>query len=304
MAAQIEHQQIGELACWRIRHQGAQLLIAEQGAQLLSYQRDDNPPLIWLSDQAEYRRGQGLRGGVPVCWPWFGALERNPDEIQAQYQGTQAAPFHGLVRTLDWRLEDVREEGESVSIEFVFDSRAQPLPGWPESVELRLLIRLDQRLHLRLTSHNHGDHPLFLSQALHSYFAVSDIRQVQVEGLHGCRYIETLEDWQERRQQGAVTFSGETDRIYLGTPSQLSFRDPQWRRRVHVLSSGSQSAVVWNPWIEKSRYLAQFAEDAWTGMLCIETANLLEDRIELPPQATHTLELSLWESPLDPEQIE
>ena len=298
MAAQIEHQQIGELACWRIRHQGAQLLIAEQGAQLLSYQRDDAPPLIWLSEQAEYRRGQGLRGGVPVCWPWFGALERNPAEIQAQYRGS-AAPAHGLVRTLDWRLEDIREEDDAVSIEFVFDSRVQPLPDWPHAVELRLLIRLDQRLHLRLTSHNHGTHPLFLSQALHSYFAVSDIHQVQVEGLHGCRYIETLEDWQARLQQGPVTFGGETDRIYLGVPSQISFRDPQWRRRVHVLSSGSHSAVVWNPWIAKSRYLSQFAEDAWTGMLCIETANVLEDRIELPPNAAHALELSLWESPLD-----
>lgn len=298
MAAQIEHQQIGELACWRIRHRGAQMLIAEQGAQLLSYQRDDARPLIWLSEQAEYRRGQGLRGGVPVCWPWFGALERNPEEIQAQYRG-RSAPAHGLVRTLDWRLEDIRQDDDTVSIEFVFDSREQPLPDWPHAVELRLMIRLDQRLHLQLTSRNHGTHPLFISQALHSYFAVSDIHQVQVEGLHGCRYIETLEDWQARLQQGPVTFNGETDRIYLGVPSQLSIRDPQWQRRIHLLSSGSHSAVVWNPWIGKSRYLSQFAEDAWTGMLCIETANVLEDRIELPPQGAHTLGLSLWESPFD-----
>lgn len=298
MAAQIEHQQIGELACWRIRHRGAQMLIAEQGAQLLSYQRDDARPLIWLSEQAGYRRGQGLRGGVPVCWPWFGALERNPEEIQAQYRG-RSAPAHGLVRTLDWRLEDIRQDDDTVSIEFVFDSREQPLPDWPHAVELRLMIRLDQRLHLQLTSRNHGTHPLFISQALHSYFAVSDIHQVQVEGLHGCRYIETLEDWQARLQQGPVTFNGETDRIYLGVPSQLSIRDPRWQRRIHLLSSGSHSAVVWNPWIGKSRYLSQFAEDAWTGMLCIETASVLEDRIELPPQGAHTLGLSLWESPLD-----
>lgn len=300
METQIAHEQIGELVCWRIRHRGAQLLIAEQGAQLLSYQRDDSPPLIWLSDQAQYQRGQGLRGGIPVCWPWFGALDRNPDEIQAQYQGATPAPFHGLVRTLDWRLEDIRaEDSGAVSIEFVFDSRVQPLPGWSEAAELRLHIRLDHRLHLRLSSHNHGHQPLFLSQALHSYFAVSDIHTVQIEGLHGCRYIETLEDWQERRQQGPLTFDGETDRIYLGVPSQISFRDEQWHRRVHLMSSGSHSAVVWNPWIEKSRSLSQFADDAWTGMLCIETANVLGDRIELAPGAAHTLALTLWESPLE-----
>lgn len=298
METRIAHEQIGELVCWRIRHRGAQLLIAEQGAQLLSYQRDDGPPLIWLSEQVEYRRGQGLRGGVPVCWPWFGALARNPAEIQAQYHGARA-PAHGLVRTLDWRLEDIRQEDDAVSIEFVFDTREQPLADWPHAVELRLGIRLDQRLHLRLGSHNHGDQPLFLSQALHSYFAVSDIHQAQVEGLHGCRYIETLEDWQSRLQQGPVTFDGETDRIYLGVPSQISIRDPGWRRRIHLMSSGSQSAVVWNPWIDKSRSLSQFAADAWTGMLCIETANLLEDRVELPPGAGQALAVSLWESPLD-----
>lgn len=299
METRIAHEQIGELVCWRIRHRGAQLLIAEQGAQLLSYQRDDGPPLIWLSDQVDYRRGQGLRGGVPVCWPWFGALQRNPAEVRAQYRGAGGAPFHGLARTLDWRLEDVREEGEALSIEFVFDTREQPQADWPHAAELRLRIRLDQRLHLRLTSHNHGDRPLYLSQALHSYFAVSDIRQAQVEGLHGCRYIETLEDWQARLQQGPVTFGGETDRVYLGVPSQISVRDPGWRRRIHLMSSGSHSAVVWNPWIDKSRFLSQFADDAWTGMLCIETANVLDDHVELAPGAAHCLAVSLWESPLD-----
>ena len=283
MDTQIAHEQIGELVCWRIRHRGAQLLIAEQGAQLLSYQRDDGPP---------------LRGGIPVCWPWFGALERNPDEVGGQYAGN-SAPAHGLVRTLDWRLEDIRQASDAVEIEFVFDTREQPLPEWPHTAELRLLIRLDQRLHLKLTSHNHGLHPLFLSQALHTYFAVSDIREVHVEGLHGCRYIETLEDWQARLQQGPVNFTGETDRIYLGVPSQVCVRDPQWQRRIHVMSSGSQSAVVWNPWIGKSRFLSQFAADAWTGMLCIETANVLDDRIELLPGAAHTLAVSLWESQLE-----
>jgi glucose-6-phosphate 1-epimerase len=295
----IELQQIGDLPCWQINHQGAQLLIAEQGAQVLAYQRDDSPPLIWLSDQAEYHKGQGLRGGVPVCWPWFGALERNPAEVQAMQQGTTPAPAHGLVRTLDWRLQDISEQDGAVIAEFCFDSREQPLPDWPHAVELSLRIRLDQRLHLELTSLNHGPQPVVLSQALHTYFAVSDIHDIQVEGLHGCRYIDTLENWESRLQQGPLPFTGETDRIYLDVPSQVNIRDPHWHRRIHLQSSGSHSAVVWNPWIEKSRHLSQFGPDAWQGMLCIETANVLEDKVELAPGGKHRLTLTLWESSLD-----
>jgi glucose-6-phosphate 1-epimerase len=295
----IELQQIGELPCWHIRHQGAQLLVAEQGAQILAYQRDDAQPLIWLSEQVEYRKGQGLRGGVPVCWPWFGALERNPGEVQAMRRSDQSAPAHGLVRTLDWQLKDIGAQGDAVIAEFCFDTREQPLPDWPHAIALTLRIRLDQRLHLELTSHNHGPLPVFISQALHTYFAVSDIHQVQVEGLHGCRYIETLHNWENRLQHGPLQFSGETDRIYLDVPSQLGIRDPQWQRRIHLQSSGSQSAVVWNPWIEKSRHLSQFDANAWPGMLCIETANVLEDRLELAPGGQHSLTLTLWESCLD-----
>src|SRR5690606_36986891 len=137
-----------------------------------------------------------------------------------------------------------------------------------------------------------------LSQALHSYFAVSDIRQVSVTGLEGCRYVETLEDWQIRQQQGVVQFTGETDRIYLQTPELIQIRDAGWQRQICLRASGSRSAVVWNPWIDKAQRLSQFAADAWQQMLCIETANVLDDIITLAPGAEHSLGLELWSEPL------
>ncbi|HWR81214.1 MAG TPA: D-hexose-6-phosphate mutarotase, partial [Pseudomonas sp.] len=110
--SQIERIQLEQLSCWRVRTAHAELLIAEQGAQVLSYRRYGQTPLIWLSDQARYLIGQGVRGGVPVCWPWFGDLQRNPPEVQAMVKGD--APFHGLARTLDWQLQDTLEHVDQV----------------------------------------------------------------------------------------------------------------------------------------------------------------------------------------------
>ncbi|WP_369958358.1 D-hexose-6-phosphate mutarotase [Pseudomonas benzenivorans] len=294
----VERVELGALTCWRIRHADAELLVAQQGAQLLSYQRDGERPLIWLSEQAVYESGRSVRGGVPVCWPWFGDLRRNPQAVQAMYQGGNLVPSHGLVRDLEWNLLGIDRQGDGVNLEFAYNSAEQPLPGWPQAAELQLRIRLDQHLHLHLDSHNLGDQPLALSQALHSYFAVGDIRQTQVEGLQGCRYIDTLDDWNERQQLDALRFTGETDRIYLDSPSRLSILDPVWQRRIQLRSSGSRSAVLWNPWTDKAQRLSQFAGDAWQGMLCIEHANVLEDFLVLAPDARHRLSVSLWSEAL------
>ena len=208
------------------------------------------------------------------------------------------APAHGLVRGIDWQLLGIDSQDDGVHMEFAYNSAAQPLPDWPHAAELRLRIRLDGRLHLELTSCNLGETPLAISQALHSYFAVSDIHQVSIEGLDGCRYIETLEDWQTRQQSGELGFNGETDRIYLDTPNAISILDHAWQRRIELHSRGSQSAVLWNPWIDKAQRLSQFADDAWQGMLCIEHANVMDDIRILAAGEQHTLQVSLWTEPL------
>jgi glucose-6-phosphate 1-epimerase len=160
-------------------------------------------------------------------------------------------------------------------------------------------VRLAQDLGMSLETHNRGDTPLTLSQALHTYFAVSDVRQVGVEGLQACRYIDTLQDWQELRQQHAPVFAAETDRIYLDTPARLSIVDPGWGRRIHLDARGSRSAVLWNPWIDKARRLSQFPDDAWQNMLCIETANVLEDVVQLKTDERHRLDLRLSSETLE-----
>lgn len=293
MPIEIQRLEKDQLTCWHIRRGGDELLIAEQGAQVLSYRQGDAPPIIWLSEEAAFANGQSVRGGVPVCWPWFGDLKRNPEDVQAAYRGEAEAPFHGLVRGLDWQLAQQRCEGDAGFLEFTCPQASGALPGWPHRVELKLQVRLDERLHISLTSRNLGDRPVAISQALHSYFAIGDIHQVSVEGLDGCRYIDTLENWQQRQQQGDLRFTGETDRIYLELPPTLHLRDPQLNRRITLQTRGSRSAILWNPWIDKAQRLSQFADDAWQRMACIETANAMDDRVLLNAGASHTLAVSI-----------
>lgn len=295
----VELVKLNELNCWRISDGRAQLVVAQQGAQVLSYQRDDDEhPLIWPNDQALFNQGKSVRAGVPVCWPWFGNLARNPQSIQGMRPDTEPAPAHGLVRGRDWQLMEIDSSGDEIRVDFSLPEAQGDLPGWPHNVELKLSIALGEHLKISLTSLNLGSDTVSISQALHSYFAVSDVRKVNVEGVAGLRYIETLEDWQERTQQGDLRIAGETDRIYLQTPAQLSIVDPAWKRRITLTSSGSNSAVIWNPWAERAAQFSDMADDGWKDMLCIETANVLDDIVELKPGASHTLGLSLSSSPL------
>ncbi|MFJ2983801.1 MULTISPECIES: D-hexose-6-phosphate mutarotase [unclassified Pseudomonas] len=288
----VETEQHGELNCWRISSDHAELLIAQQGAQILSYQRLGEPPLLWLSDQAIFSKGKSVRAGVPVCWPWFGNLQRNPQAVQSMYRGEQP-PAHGLARTREWQLLGIEETGSALRIEFELPAAQGDLPDWPHNVELKLLVVMGDALELSLTSRNRGNTPVTISQALHSYFAVSDVRQARVEGVEGLSYIETLADWEQRQQQGALTFADETDRIYLNTPAQLSIVDPHWNRRITLNSQGSRSAVIWNPWTDRARELPDMADEGWQRMLCIETANVWDDVVTVAPGKSVALTLSI-----------
>ncbi|MBB5391128.1 MULTISPECIES: D-hexose-6-phosphate mutarotase [unclassified Herbaspirillum] len=291
----IQRIEVNQLQCLRIQTARAELLVAEQGAQVLRYQAHGQEPLVWMSEEAAFEAGNSVRGGIPVCWPWFGDLMRNPPQVQALHSGGRL-PAHGLVRGIDWLLQESAIEGDSVRLTLAIPptTDSPSLRHLPAGLELRLDILLDDRLHLNLTTRNNSEQHIALTQALHTYFAVSSIHDVAVEGLEGRRYIETLEGWAEREQKRELAVSGETDRIYLDLPPQLAIRDEGWKRRIRIEASGSTSAVVWNPWASKARRLSQFADDAWQRMLCIETANVMEDLVELAPGEAHSMGVTMW----------
>lgn len=290
----LETVKMDELDCWRIRHNGAEVLVAQQGAHVFSYQPADAKPVIWPNDKAVFKQGKGIRTGVPVCWPWFGVFERNPQSVKAMRQSDQPAGAHGFARTANWTLVGVEDN----RVELALIAPAGGFPGWPHQVDLKMSLLLDDQLHIHLTSHNRGTDTVSISQALHSYFAVSDVRNVQVEGLDGLDYIDTADGWATKQQAGPLHFRAETDRIYLDTPAQLNIIDKDWQRQIQLTSEGSKSTVIWNPWTERAKAFDDMADDGWQGMLCIETANVLDDVVMLAPGASHTMGVSIANLPL------
>jgi glucose-6-phosphate 1-epimerase len=291
-AVRIDPEQIGALPCWRVTTPHGVARVARQGAQLLSYEDSLGRPLVWVSGEAAHERGQAVRGGVPVCWPWFGDYSRNPQAVRDTVGAGGDAPAHGLVRGRDWELSEQNLSADTAELVFSFDA-TRDLAPWRHPAKLSLTMRFGEKIGLALTVHNLGEQALTQSLALHTYLAVSDSRQIQIDGLDGAPYIDTVGQWQQKTQQGPLRIEAETDRIYQPAPAAIVIRDPGWRRAIHVVSQHSASAVLWNPWVEKSQRLSHFANDDWQRMVCVETARVLDDALVVAPGASATVSVSL-----------
>jgi D-hexose-6-phosphate mutarotase len=253
--------------------------IALQGAHVTSYQPAGHAPLIWLSRLAKFAPGKSIRGGVPVCWPWFGAHASN-----AQFPG------HGFARTVPWQLVDAKLlPDHRLRLEFELIHSDATRAQWPHASTVKTIVTIGQELEVELATTNTGSAPFELGQALHTYFEIGDIRKTTITGLEGCEYIDKVDGGASKAQHGAVSFSQETDRIYLGTRGHCEIHDPVLGRRILVTSTGSRSTIVWNPWTDKADKMGDFGPEGWTAMVCVETANAAEDAIILAPGATHRM---------------
>lgn len=271
-----------------IRNAHATASVALYGAQPLTFQPHGAPPLLWLSEQAVYAPGKAIRGGIPLCWPWFGP---HPSDL--------SLPAHGFVRTRVWQvLSASGAPGGATALRLGLTDDDASRALWPHPFELELALLVGGALQLELLVRNTGEAPLSFSGALHSYFTVGDVAQIAVGGLDGAEYLDQTDAMRRVRQSGPVRFAGEVDRIYLDTEAECAVEDPSLGRTIRVAKSGSRSTVVWNPWAEKARRLADMADDAYRGMVCVETANAAEDAVTLAPGAEHRLLVRIAATPL------
>lgn len=270
----------GGLRCVRVH--GAQC-VAEvflQGAHVTAWHPVcARNPVLWLSRHSVFEPGRAIRGGVPICFPWFG-----PNGAD------RSAPPHGFARLREWRLIEAREDAPGIV------TLAMELEGADVSDQLPCRFRLVHRitlgsvLRMELDVHNDGADPFTFEEALHTYFSVGDIRRATVAGLEGSEYLDKAGGLRRDRQGNEpVRFVGETDRIYLDTRADCVIHDPVGRRRITIRKTGSASTVVWNPWIDKARAMPDFGDDEWTGMLCVETCNVDAHACTLAPGASHAM---------------
>jgi glucose-6-phosphate 1-epimerase len=252
-----------------IHHDCASATVSLYGGQVLSFQPRGEDDLLWLSSEAHFQPGKAIRGGIPICWPWFGP---HPSDAEA--------PAHGTVRKSQWQLHSLDSDQSSAQIVLSY-------PGDELSLQLRIVI--DSQLQLSLTSDNRGSETATISSALHSYFAISDITDITITGLEDKPFRDAVNNNRACLQRGAIHFNGELDRVYQNVDRPICIHDPGLKRLIRIDNHGSSSAVVWNPWIEKSARLGDMSPEGYRQMVCVETTNADSDCISLSPGQRHSL---------------
>jgi glucose-6-phosphate 1-epimerase len=253
------------------------------GAQVTSWQPAGAEEVIFLSEHSHWEEGRAIRGGIPVCFPWFRAKADDPK-----------APAHGFVRTREWQLDSVSSEQDgSVMAAFSTESDDSTRQWWPHEFRLVLRITIGVTLGLELTATNTGPAPLSFEEALHTYFRVGHAESVRVRGLSGVTYLDNVDRNREKTQSGDVVLTGTTDNAYLNTLSVAELVDPILRRTVRTEKGNSRTTVVWNPWQQGTASLSDLGEDEWRHMTCVEASNILSSAVQLGPGEEHTMRASL-----------
>ena len=253
--------------------------IALQGAHIFHYNRKDEDDILWISNSSDFEYGKAIRGGVPLCWPSFGMQNKN-------------LPQHGFARTSMFELVESKEiDSKTTQIILKLQDSKDSFSLWPYHFELILKVTVSDKLTMELTTTNMDDKPFELTQALHSYFSVSHISNIEVKGLENKPYFDALTD-EECIQNKKIIFTGEFDRVYQEVDSVISLVDET--HVIKIQNEGSSSLVVWNPWIDKCSRMSAMENDSYKSFVCIESANAFDDLKVLHPLETHTLKATIY----------
>lgn len=268
----------GSLPCIHIKTADAAATIYLHGAHVTHYQPVGSSPVLFMSDKSEFAANKPIRGGVPICFPWFG---QGPDNNQN--------PPHGFARLLPWTLASVDEQPDgSIVVLLTLQSSDATRQYWPVEFELSHRVTVGKTLALSLEMWNKGNDDLAFEEALHTYFLVGDIRKTAVTGLEKSGYLSKVEGGRFEPTRSPVAFDKETDRVYDSADATI-IDDVKLGRKINVDKTQSRSTVVWNPWIAKAQAMADFGDQEWPGMVCVETANVKNDAVHLPPGGRHVM---------------
>jgi glucose-6-phosphate 1-epimerase len=248
------------------------------GAHVTSWKPAGKDEVLFMSTKTRWEEGQAIRGGIPICFPWFRAKADDP-----------RAPAHGFVRTKTWQLESIAETEAGVAITMFTESDENTRRWWPGQFRLEHRVTFGSELSLELLCTNTGATPLRFEEALHTYNRVADVGRVRLHGLDSVRFLDNTDSNKAKQQRGDVVIASQTDNAYLDTESPIDLFDPDGRRRIRLTKANSQTTVVWNPWREGAAGLRDLGDGEWKQFVCVEASNILDAAIHLAPGQQHRM---------------
>jgi glucose-6-phosphate 1-epimerase len=253
------------------------------GAHVTGFQKNTEPPLLFMSDKSLFAPDKAIRGGVPVCFPWFGSRE--------------GLPAHGFARVTAWELvKTVALPDGSVRVGLRLPQNAGGANTFRGNVEF--IVTVGDTLTMELQVTNPSAEPLSFEECLHAYFSVGDIADVSITGLKDATYLDKTDNNTRKLETGdAIKIVSETDRVYLDAVGAVEIHDAKLGRIIRVEKANSASTVVWNPWIAKARAMPDFGDKEFRRMVCVEAGNVGQNQITLAPGKTSTLRVELSSTP-------
>ncbi|WP_318459021.1 D-hexose-6-phosphate mutarotase [Photobacterium leiognathi] len=256
----------------RVIHPLAEAGISLHGGHLIWFKPAGEKDIIWLSENAEFDTQKAIRGGIPVCWPWFGKA------------GT---PSHGFARTSQWTLQEHRENENGVIVSLQLEDNEETRAIWPHKFNNVLTFEIGTELKVSLTSTNTDSQPWSYGGALHTYFDIADINNIEITGM-GSNYLDSTQQGKACEGGDVLTFTSETDRVYTQPEATITINDKNNERNILVTNEGHNAAVIWNPWQELSISMGDMADNSFETMVCVEST-IHQPSIELAPGQSHTL---------------
>jgi glucose-6-phosphate 1-epimerase len=272
----------GGLPRVRITAPAATAEIYLHGAQLTAWRPAGSGEVIFLSEHSTWEAGHAIRGGIPVCFPWF----RNKAD-------DSKAPSHGFVRTKAWQLDSVERQGDGITVSLSTQSDESTRTWWPHDFRLVHRLTIGSELTQELEVSNTGTAPFRFEEALHTYYRVGGAETLRIVGLDGVDYLDNTDANRKKRQEGDIVFTGQTDRAYLDTSHAVEISDPVERRRIRLAKQDSLTTVVWNPWSAGAQSLADLGDDEWRSMACVEASNIRDFAVDLAAGQQHTMKTSI-----------
>ena len=261
-----------------VTNDSAEARIAVQGAHIFHYKKTNEEPTLWLSDTSFMEHGEHIRGGVPICWPSFGL--NNPE-----------LPAHGFARNRMWDLVNIIEEDSNTTVIIMdFKDSRKSRREWDYKFHLTAKFTIAKELSIELTTVNKDNKTFKFTQALHSYFNVSDVKNIVIKGLENKPYLDALTN-ETHQQDGLLKIDKEVDNVYQEVDKDIYLEDE--KRSIKIQNEGSSSCVVWNPWVEKSKKMSGMRDESFPEFVCIETANAFDDYKILEGGQSHTLKVTI-----------